>query len=95
MMSTDARTLDPQEMDLGTLKSELLRLPAELREHLAYTLLDSLPTNLDSLAHGIDPELDAAWADEAHRRWQAYRRGEIQAVSEEAFFSDLEARLQR
>lgn len=94
-MSSEARTLDPQEMDLGILKSELLRLPAALREHLAYTLLDSLPANHDSPAHGIDPQVDAAWADEAHRRWQAYRRGEVKAVSEEEFFSDLEARLQR
>jgi putative addiction module component (TIGR02574 family) len=94
-MSTPVRTLDPREMDLGMLKSELLGLPAALREHLAYTLLDSLPAHIDVTAHRIAPEVDAAWADEAHRRWQAYRRGEIKAVSEEEFFSDLEARLQR
>ena len=93
-MSTPARKLDSQEMDLGTLKSQLLHLPPAVREHLAYTLLDSLPTDDASTAHRLDPEVEAAWADEAHRRWQAYRRGEINGVSEEEFFSDLEARLQ-
>jgi putative addiction module component (TIGR02574 family) len=31
-----------------------------------------------------DPEIDAIWRDEAHKRWQTYQAGELKTVSYEA-----------
>src|SRR5687767_11218696 len=104
-MSTPARKLDPTfgQMNLQRLESELLRLPFVVRQHLAYTLLDSVEadeaveaevrhrsTEVEpGMADEVDAEdviaglrahheadVEAAWAEEAHRRWEAYLRGE-------------------
>jgi len=70
------------------LESEALSLPASLRAQLAAQLLDSLDE---------DPEDSVArsWNEEANRRWLAYKRGEIEAISEEESVADLEERLRR
>ena len=39
-------------------------------------LIDSLLTELDK----PDPTIDAIWAEEAQRRWKAYKRGKIRAI---------------
>jgi putative addiction module component (TIGR02574 family) len=70
------------------LESEALSLPASLRAQLAAQLLDSLDE---------DPEDHVArsWNEEAHRRWLAYKRGEMESISEEESIADLEERLRR
>ena len=40
-------------------------------------LIDRLLAQLDR----PDPELDAVWADEARKRWKAYRDGRLGSVS--------------
>ncbi len=52
------------------------QLPAIEKLHLAELLLADLDTP--------DPEIDAIWRDEAQKRWQAYRAGELKTVSYEA-----------
>jgi putative addiction module component (TIGR02574 family) len=37
-----------------------------------------------------DPEWEAAWAAEAQRRIEAYRRGEVQAVDAEQMHAQIE-----
>ena len=40
-------------------------------------LVDEILRNLDK----PDPEIDRIWAEEARKRWEAYKTGKIQAVS--------------
>ena len=40
-------------------------------------LVDSILADLDQ----PDPEIDRAWAQEAHRRWKAYKAGRLKTVS--------------
>ncbi len=40
-------------------------------------LVDEILRNLDK----PDPEIDRIWAEEARKRWEAYKIGQIQAVS--------------
>jgi putative addiction module component (TIGR02574 family) len=40
-------------------------------------LLDVILTDLDK----PDPEIDSVWAEEARRRWNAYKAGRIPSVS--------------
>ena len=42
-------------------------------------LVDRLLAQLDR----PDPEIDKVWADEAERRWKAYRAGRVASVSYE------------
>jgi putative addiction module component (TIGR02574 family) len=42
-------------------------------------LVESILTDLDK----PDPEIDRIWADEARRRWEAYKAGRISTVSYE------------
>lgn len=42
-------------------------------------LVDSILMQLDK----PDPEIDHIWADEARKRWQAYKAGKIETVSYE------------
>lgn len=46
-------------------------------------VLDALLTDL----HQPDPAIDAAWADEARRRWQAYKAGRLGSISYEELMS--------
>jgi putative addiction module component (TIGR02574 family) len=42
-------------------------------------LVDAILTELDR----ADPEIDRVWADEARKRWAAYKAGKIPTVSYE------------
>jgi putative addiction module component (TIGR02574 family) len=42
-------------------------------------LVDAILTDLDK----PDPEIDRVWADEARKRWAAYKNGRIPTVSYE------------
>ncbi|MGZ5192157.1 MAG: addiction module protein [Flavisolibacter sp.] len=52
------------------------QLPPLEKLHLAELLLADLDTP--------DPEIDTIWRNEAQKRWQAYRAGELKTVSYEA-----------
>ena len=56
--------------DLESLTQQILELPLDERARLADTLLESL----DRLT---PKEIEAIWADEAERRFQAYKAGLI------------------
>lgn len=80
-MSTPARKLDPAsgQMNLQKLESELLRLPFVVRQHLAYTLLDSVED---------DEEVEI----EAHRRAAEMVRGEVEGIDTDEVIAGLRAR---
>ena len=43
-------------------------------------LVDAILTDLDK----PDPEIDKVWADEARKRWAAYKAGKVPTVSYES-----------
>jgi putative addiction module component (TIGR02574 family) len=43
-------------------------------------LVDAILTDLDK----PDPEIDRVWAEEARKRWAAYKAGEVPTVSYES-----------
>ena len=57
------------------LVSEIRALPDEEK----LKVLDALLTDLDRR----NPEIDGVWANEARRRWNAYKAGEAATVSYE------------
>ena len=61
------------------LVSEIRLLPNEEK----IRVLEALLTDL----HRPDPAIDAAWADEARRRWQAYKAGRLESISYEELMS--------
>jgi putative addiction module component (TIGR02574 family) len=67
---------------------ELASLAAKLPASERLQLVESILATLDK----PDPEIAAAWADEAEDRLAAYKRGEIRTVSEEEVFGDLDGR---
>ena len=67
------------------IESEVLALPLEERKRLTLQLLESI--ELRSIS---DPKkAEAAWVAESQRRYEAYLRGEEQAVSAEDVFAEL------
>lgn len=51
-------------------------------------LVDSILMQLDK----PDPEIDRIWADEARKRWQAYKAGKIETVPYEQVMDKYRAR---
>jgi putative addiction module component (TIGR02574 family) len=43
-------------------------------------LVDTILSDLDK----PDPEIDRVWADEARKRWEAYKAGKVPTVSHES-----------
>ena len=64
---------------------ELASLAAKLSPSERLELVETILATLDK----PDTEIAEAWAREAEDRLAAYRRGEIQAVSEDEVFGDL------
>jgi putative addiction module component (TIGR02574 family) len=62
---------------MGTLRDELAAKIKGLPDTEKIELVDSILTQLDR----PDPEIDRVWADEARRRWQAYKAGKLETVS--------------
>ena len=71
--------------DLKDIAAEVLDLPLTARAELASQLLDSL----DDLTEG---EADQLWAEEAERRFEAYKAGEMESVSADELFARLRSR---
>jgi putative addiction module component (TIGR02574 family) len=72
--------------DLKEIAAEVLELPLTARAELASQLLDSL----DDLT---EAETDQLWADEAERRYAAYKAGEMESVSSDELFARLRSRM--
>jgi len=69
------------------IESEALSLPFEDRARLVVHLLESIESR-----PAADPkQVERAWLAEANRRYQAYLRGEEQAIPAEEVFSELRA----
>jgi putative addiction module component (TIGR02574 family) len=62
-----------------TISEELAAKIKALPDVEKIKLVDSILTQLDR----PDPEIDRAWADEARKRWQAYKGGKLETVSYE------------
>lgn len=93
-MSTPARKLNNTsgQMDLQKLESELLSLPFIVRRHLAHTLLDSVDEGEVPVQ---EADVEAAWAEEAHRRWEAYQRGEEEMLDFDEVMAGIRAGFRR
>jgi putative addiction module component (TIGR02574 family) len=62
---------------MGALRDELAAKIKGLPDTEKIELVDSILTQLDR----PDPEIDRVWADEARKRWQAYKAGKLETVS--------------
>ena len=72
---------------LKDIAAEVLELPLTARAELASQLLDSLEEISEE-------ESDALWAEEAERRYEGYKAGEINASPAEEVFARLRSRHQ-
>ncbi|HOC55460.1 MAG TPA: addiction module protein [Verrucomicrobiota bacterium] len=66
---------------------EALSLPIKSRARLAHRLLISLEQE------EVTPESEAAWDEEAERRYEAFKKGKIKARSAEAVMRDAYKRV--
>jgi len=67
------------------IESEALSLPLEGRARLAVKLLDSIEHR-----SSVDPKrIERAWLEEANRRYEAFVRGEMEAIPAEQVFAEL------
>ena len=74
--------------DISELREELDELSPKQKAELARTLIDSLDEDLDE-------NVEQLWLDEAARRYEAYRRGEISSRPAAEVFTRVRARLRR
>ncbi len=61
---------------MGTMKDELTAKIKSLPDGEKIELVDAILMQLDK----PDPEIDRIWADEARKRWQAYKMGKLETV---------------
>ena len=61
---------------MGTIREELAIKIKSLPDIEKIELVDSILMQLDK----PDPEIDRIWADEARKRWQAYKLGKLETV---------------
>jgi len=73
---------------MGTINDELAAKIKSLPDSEKIELVDSILMQLDK----PDPEIDRIWADEARKRWQAYKSGKIEAVTYEQVMNKYRAR---
>ena len=62
---------------MGAISDELAAKIKSLPDSEKIELVDSILIQLDK----PDPEIDRIWADEARKRWQAYKIGKLETVS--------------
>ena len=62
---------------MGTMSDELAEKIKSLSDSEKIELVDSILIQLDK----PDPEIDRIWADEARKRWKAYKMGRLETVS--------------
>ena len=73
---------------MGTISKELAEKIKTLPDTEKIELVDSILTQLDR----PDPEIDRVWADEARKRWEAYKAGKIETVPYEQVMGTHRAR---
>ncbi len=61
---------------MGSISDELVAKIKSLPDTEKIELVDSILMQLDR----PDPEIDRIWADEARKRWQAYKTGKLETV---------------
>lgn len=64
---------------MGTISDELGDKIKFLPDIEKIKLVDSILMQLDK----PDPKIDCIWADEARKRWQAYKTGKLETVTYE------------
>ena len=74
--------------DVSALREELDKPSSNQKVELAQTLVDSLGEDLDKA-------IERLWLDEAARRYETYRRGEMRSQPAEETFARVRARLRR
>ena len=74
--------------DTSALRQELDKLSPNQKAELARTLIDSLDEDLEEAVEQL-------WLDEAARRYEAYRRGEMSSHPAAEVFARVGARLRR
>ena len=74
--------------DTSELREELDKLSPKQKAELARTLIDSLD-------EALDDDVEQLWLDEAARRYEAYRCGEISSRPAAEVFAQARARLRR
>lgn len=62
---------------MSTISDELAAKVSTLPDTEKLQLVDSILMQLDK----PDPEIDRIWADEARKRWLAYKSGKLETVS--------------
>ena len=62
---------------MGTISDEFTAKIRSLPDNEKIELVDSILIQLDK----PDPEIDRIWADEARKRWEAYKAGKLKTVS--------------
>ncbi|HDH34316.1 MAG TPA: addiction module protein [Nitrospirae bacterium] len=73
---------------MGTINKELAEKIKSLPDIEKIELVDSILMQLDK----PDPEIDRIWADEARKRWQAYKTGKLEAVPYEQVMDKYRAK---
>jgi putative addiction module component (TIGR02574 family) len=61
---------------MGTIRDDLAEKIKSLPDIEKIELVDSILMQLDK----PDPEIDCIWAEEARKRWQAYKMGKLETV---------------
>lgn len=64
-------------MNMSTISDKLAAKVSTLPDTEKLQLVDSILMQLDK----PDPEIDRIWADEARKRWLAYKAGKLETVS--------------
>lgn len=73
---------------IGNINHELAEKIQTLSDAEKLGLVDSILMQLDR----PDPKIDRVWAEEARKRWQAYKSGELETVSYDEAMSKYRAK---
>lgn len=73
---------------MGTITNELAEKIRSLTDIEKIKLVDSILMQLDK----PDPEIDRIWAEEARKRWLAYKAGKVETVSYDQVMDKYRAR---
>ena len=73
---------------MGTISDELEDKIKSLPDIEKIELVDSILMQLDK----PDPEIDRIWADEARKRWQAYKTDKLETVTYEQVMDKYRSR---
>ena len=88
-MEANPNRIGTMGLPLEKIEADLPNLPREVRARWAQILLSSLEESEQ------DSEIQAAWEDEAERRWQRYLAGEEEAIPAAEALAALRARTRK